>query len=248
LENSSTDRNEEAVQPTPSAFQPQPFPVAPPPTIPDEYYDRVEGDEVPIDWDRERSSRRRALFARVVGVLLILMTAALAFVTVGRAWVRSLPSDVWPASLLRREQPVLPTPLRPEDEPVAPSAPAEPPVLPPMQTLPTARATAAPEETTVPMDTGARAPAEVLPPRQPAPAVEEPRSRPRRPVQKETSEAVPAPADPTPPVEAAPPDQGMTPEELPARPSVDPSSPESPPAGEALSVPENEARTLFGDE
>jgi hypothetical protein len=75
-----------------------------------------------------------------------------------------------------------------------------------------------------------------------------PRSQsPRRPVQRETSEAVPPPADPSPPVEAEP-DRGMTPEELPARPTVDPASPEAPPAGEAPAFPQNESNTVFGDE
>jgi hypothetical protein len=231
------------VQPTPTAFQPQPYPVAPPPTIPDEHYERVEGDEVPIDIEGDRSSRRRAIFARVVGVLLILMTAALAFVTVGRAWVGSLPSVIWPSSLLRPEPPSLPSPLRPgDDEPVRPAAPAEPPLVPPMEALPIA-----PTTTTSPVQTEAP-PAEAAARPAPTPPVEKkPRAQSRRPVQREASEAVPPPAEPSPPVESEP-DRGMTPEELPARPTVDPASPEAPPAGEAPVSPQNESNTLFGNE
>jgi hypothetical protein len=238
------------VQPTPpfaTPLQPQPYPVAPPPTIPDERYDRVEGDEVPFEpQNNRRSRRRRAFLARILGVLGILLTAALAFVTVGRAWVGSLPSIIWPSSLLRPEHPSLPSPLGPRNEPVLPSAPEPPPLVPPME------AEAAPGELTpvVPPAELETAPAEPIPTvRTPSPPVEKQPSRGRRPVQRETSEALPLPGDPKAPVETAP-DQGMTPEELPARPTVDPASPEAPPAGEAPPVflEEDDGNTVLGDE
>lgn len=225
------------MHPTPpivTAVQPVPMPGAPPPTIPDEPVGRVPEDEPPFDVDGDRRARRRAFFARALGVLGILLTAAFAFVTVGRAWLRSLPSVVWPASLLAPERPSLPEPLGPKDEPVLPPAPIEPTLSPPAEAAPPAPAmTAAP---TSPPSLEPSAPAAA--PRKEPPRSERPRSPENRKRIAPADRAVP-PAEPTP-------DRGMTPEELPAPPTADPGAPESPPAGEAPQIPADEGNTIFG--
>jgi hypothetical protein len=222
-----------------TALQPQSLPFAPPPTVPDapHPYDDVEGDEVSIHDGGRRRSRRR-IVARVIGVLGILLTVGFAAATVGRAWVGTLPSSLWPSSLLQRHQPAMPSPIGPRDEPVLPSVPIEPPLVPSMKAAPFAPAT--PREavesapSTEPADRTPAAPAEGQQPE-------------ARPVRGDRREAVPSPADPSPPVESTP-DQGMTPELLPAPPTVDPASPDAPPAGVAPEVPQGEGSTLFGDE
>jgi hypothetical protein len=216
------DRNEDTVQPTPpisTAVQPIPLPVAPPPTIPDEHYHWGTDDEPPFDVDEDRRARRRALLARLLGVLGILLTLGFAAVTVGRTWLRSLPSVVWPASLPTPEPPALPSPLAPLDEPVLPAPSLEPaPAIPPVEVAPPPAPSAMLES----------APPEM------ASTVERPEPARGRPA-------------PRPEPETSPPDR-TTPEDLPAAPTVDPASPLAPPAGEAPAPTSSEADSVFGED
>jgi hypothetical protein len=227
------------VQPIPqftTAVQPIPPPVALPPTVSDEdNHGYVAGDDVPLDASGDRRARRRAIFARVLGVLGILATAAFAFVTVGRAWVSSLPSVVWPRSL--SDRPELPQPLRPTDEPPLPAAPIEPPLVPPSEAAPPTPP-AVPER--ILPEVPPKEPVVVPPPSNPQSDAQRTHSG-RRPTTRERSQAMPAPTAPPMPAESKP-DRGLEPEELPAPPSVDPAAPESP------QIPADEGNAVFGSE
>lgn len=228
-----------------NAAQPLPVPVAPPPTIPDDlHYAGVE-DDAAFDALADRRARRRALFARLLGVLGILVTLGFAAVTVGRAWLGSLPSLVWPSKLERPEVPVLPGPLGPRNEPVLPAPSVEPPPVPPSEAAPPAavesRESAQPE---------ASSPERVMSvPPTTEPTASQP--QPLRPRTDPARRAAPLPAEPTLPPERAP--SRPSPEDQPAAPTVDPSSPQAPPAGEASPhdaprVPADEGNTIFGED
>jgi hypothetical protein len=250
------------VQPTPpfsTAVQPIPPPVALPPTIPDDHHGYVTGDERPVDGRHRRRARRRALFARVLGVLGILFTLALAFMTVGRAWLRSFPSVTWPALLKSPDQRELPAPVAPSNEPVLPSPPREPLIVPPHEATPGASSLESEPTLTEPSAADATptepTAKEAAPPE---PSVKESatpssrrvqgrRTEPTRATPREQSDVTPKLSEPPMPLEDTS-DRPMTPDELPGPPSVDPAAPESPPAGEANQVPPDEGNQLFSSE
>jgi hypothetical protein len=220
----------QTILPTGTAIHPVSLPVAPPPTIPDDRHVRGPEDEPPFNPADDRRVRRRAFRAQLLGALGILLVVGFAAVTVGRAWLRSLPSLAWPASLLRREQPLMPTPLGPRDEPVLPAPSQEPPaVVPPPEAMRPVQESAPPAEP-------ALVPKEALPAEQAVPAVRapaEPRRSPRG-AAREPTDSLRVRPEPAP--EPAPPET-TTPEELPAPPAIDPASPLAPPAGEAPAEP-----------